>query len=274
MGKRRAKWSSELYHKRIKEGRGQGEGKDYKPWITIQDIPSKGVCSRILGMKTGRIHHLLSRHETAFFYIVQDSDSVLDIREQFPLLDVLDTVRIAESAGIRHPRDPVSKYPNVLTSDFVLTTTHGTVVRTVKQETDLSDDRVREKLEIERRFWKQHGVEDWNIVTNRQIDYQKARNIEWANRSWHFAEMLPEGLTPEEVGNYFLEAYHRTYWSVTKIARHTEEHFGLEAGLGLTTFQYLIRTRQITVDMSQPLDLVSPRIDEEGGFGSWLPTYA
>jgi hypothetical protein len=118
-------------------------------------------------------------------------------RERF----VLDTVKIAESAGIRHPRDPVNKYPNVLTSDFVLTTTHGTVVRTVKQESDLSDDRVREKLEIERRFWKQHGVEDWNIVTNRQIDYQKARNIEWANRSWHFAEMLPDGLTPEEVGN-------------------------------------------------------------------------
>ena len=86
--------------------------------------------------------------------------------------------------------------------------------------------------------------------------------------------MLPEGLTPEEVGNYFLDFYHKTYWSVTKIARHTEEHFGLEAGLGLTAFQYLIRTRQITVDMSQPLDLVSPRIDEEGGFGSWLPTYA
>ncbi len=273
MGKHRIAWTAETYHRRIREGRGQGEGKEYKPWLTIQDVPSKGVCSRILGKKTGRIHHLLSRNETAFFHILDASDRVLDIREQFPLLDVVDTTRIAKEANIRHPRDPVSKYPYVLTSDFVISTNRGLVVRTVKMVPELSGKRTREKLEIERRFWKEKGV-DWNIVTDNQIDFQKAKNLEWIYRSLHYTEMLPEGRDPEEISSYFLNLYQDTYWPVTEIAQKTEEHFHLRPGLGLTTFQYLIRMKQIVVDLSHPLDLVSARIGKKGGSGLCLPVFA
>ncbi len=272
MGKHRVPWTAETYHRRIKEGRGRGEGKDYKPWLTIQDVPSKGVCTRILGKKTGRIHHLLSRNETAFFHILDASDHVLDIREQFPLLEVLDAIQIAEKAGIRYPRDTVSKYPYVLTSDFVITTDRGMVVRTVKMVPELSKKRTREKLEIERRFWKEKGI-DWNIVTDNQIDFQKARNLEWIYRSLHYTEMLPEGRDPEEISGYFLNLYRNTYWPVTEIARKTEDQFLLRPGLGLTTFQYLIRMKQIVVDLSHPLDLVSARIEKKGGAGLWLPVY-
>ena len=33
----------------IKEGRGQGYLKDYKPWITIRDVSSKGRSHRVFG---------------------------------------------------------------------------------------------------------------------------------------------------------------------------------------------------------------------------------
>ncbi len=42
------------YEKRIKEGRGQGSGERYKPWITIQDVPSTGRATRLIGTKTYR----------------------------------------------------------------------------------------------------------------------------------------------------------------------------------------------------------------------------
>ena len=43
MGKKRY-WNSEAKNSRwIKEGRGQGIGKDYKPWIT-RTIPEKNGC--------------------------------------------------------------------------------------------------------------------------------------------------------------------------------------------------------------------------------------
>ena len=53
-------FTQEQISKRIKSGRGQGMGKDYQPWLTIQDVPSRGVSHRIYSHKTQRVHHLLS----------------------------------------------------------------------------------------------------------------------------------------------------------------------------------------------------------------------
>ncbi len=40
MAKRKRTLTDKLIEKRIKEGRGQGIGADYKPWLTVQDVPS------------------------------------------------------------------------------------------------------------------------------------------------------------------------------------------------------------------------------------------
>ena len=80
MGKPRSNWNWNTYYRRIKEGRGQGTLADYLPWLTIHDLASLGVVSRVLGFTTGRIHHLLSGYETAFFYILDASPKALDIR--------------------------------------------------------------------------------------------------------------------------------------------------------------------------------------------------
>lgn len=50
-------FTQEQISKRIKSGRGQGMGKDYQPWLTIQDVPSRGVSHRIYSHKTQRVHH-------------------------------------------------------------------------------------------------------------------------------------------------------------------------------------------------------------------------
>lgn len=275
MAKHRAAWTCQRYHKLIAEGRGQGTGVDYKPWLTIHDFASKGVVSRVWGRKAGRIHHFMSRNETAFFYILDASEKVLDIREQYPLLPVTETVEIAENMGIRHPRDTVSKYPYVLTSDFVITTSEGLTVRSVKMASELEKPRVLEKLEIERAYWKRRNI-DWRIVTENQIDFQKARNLEWIYRSWDFSKMLPDELQAETVKALFREMFEMTSLPVNEIARRTESIFKLDAGMGLTTFQNLLLHKQIrTVDLSKPLDLVSARVDtEKGGLSSWIETYA
>lgn len=35
----------------IKEGRGQGFGNSYKPWLTIRDVSSEGRSHRVFGHK-------------------------------------------------------------------------------------------------------------------------------------------------------------------------------------------------------------------------------
>ncbi|MGQ4650351.1 hypothetical protein [Lyngbya aestuarii] len=101
MGKR--EWTQAKFERYLKEGRGQGSGKDYKPWHRVREVPSKGRSSRPPSWKTNREHHLLSDNETRLFYLFEWSDAVTDIREQYPLLDLELAMSIAEEMGIKYP---------------------------------------------------------------------------------------------------------------------------------------------------------------------------
>ncbi|EOQ74688.1 hypothetical protein F929_00797 [Acinetobacter lactucae] len=94
-------------------------GKDYQPWLTIQDVSSRGVSHRIYSHKMQRVHHLLSNLELYVFLILDWSSSVQDIREQFPL-NIDDTKEICLEHGLRHPNIQGSE--QVMTSDFLIDT--------------------------------------------------------------------------------------------------------------------------------------------------------
>lgn len=102
----------------IKEGRGSGVGIDYKPWLKIQDVSSLGRSTRLKGIKTNRQHEFLSDLERNYFYLTEYSDEVIDIREQFPLLPLEETIVIADELGIKHPTDLKTGKPIVMTTDF------------------------------------------------------------------------------------------------------------------------------------------------------------
>jgi len=89
MGRRVAKINVE---KRIKAGFGQGQGPEYKPWLTVQSFSSRGYATRVRGRKTGREHHVMSNLELDFFHVLEWSLRVLDIREQYALLPVDETL--------------------------------------------------------------------------------------------------------------------------------------------------------------------------------------
>ena len=52
MARSKYDWTQAKFERYVKEGRGKGRGKDYKPWITIQDFPSVGRASRLPGWKS------------------------------------------------------------------------------------------------------------------------------------------------------------------------------------------------------------------------------
>ena len=67
MAKRKYCFDDAGIEKLQSEGRGQGSGSDYLPWIRAHDINSIGLTSRIPGWKSGRIHHFLSKLEAHYF---------------------------------------------------------------------------------------------------------------------------------------------------------------------------------------------------------------
>ena len=167
--------------RKIKEERGFGQGQEYRPWITIQDFPSSGRVSRIKGIKTKRQHEFLSDLERNYFYFLEFADKVIDIREQFPLLPLEETVLIAKELGIQHPEHPQTKEPIVMTTDFLITIKNPMgqikeVVRTLKYKDKLLDQRILEKFEIERIYFEKRGI-DWGIVTEQEVDKAVAQNL-------------------------------------------------------------------------------------------------
>ena len=168
MGGRKNEWTEKKFARYLKEGRGQGTGEEYIPWLKVQDVPSQGRATRAKGWKTNRLHHFFSDHETRLFYLLEWSDAVIDIREQFPLVEVELTQKIAANIGVRHPEDPKTKLPIVLTTDFMVTVkaNEGTqdIAITVKPSSKLKTKRVIDKFDIERNYYLERNIE-WKIVT-------------------------------------------------------------------------------------------------------------
>ena len=280
MAKPRSKWTGDVFHRRIDEGRGIGTGKDYRPFIQIHDFPSLGICTRMTSETVGRIHHLFSRNELAFFYILDFDSDVIDIREQFPLLDPEDPhdlsgiVEMMEDFGIKYPRDPKSRYPFVQTSDFVVTTKTGQHVYSIKESKAYDKERVRELLELERRYWLWRNV-PWTIKTEREINYDLASNIRWIYHARDLGGLFPDLALCREVMAYEKEQFEKTTWSIGRIANDAEEYFSIAGGLGLTSFQRLLFEKKLVIPLDKPLDLMAPRLyrGQKGGWYSCLETY-
>jgi hypothetical protein len=254
MSKHHRIWNRDTHEKYLREGRGCGSGVAYSPWVQIQDFASRGVVSRVKGRTTGRLHHLMSNNELAYFYILDWSDSVTDIREQYPLSDLECAIQCAESAGIRYPKDNASGYPYVMTCDFMLTTTTGIKARTVKQTAELCKPRVLEKLEIERRYWLLQGI-DWKIVTENEISRQKAKNIEWLFTAigYCFAGCCEAEI--EQAKHFMLDLLSCGSHSVIEITQTVESKFLLSCGAGLQLFKQLVIDGQYALDVGSPINL-------------------
>lgn len=254
MAKHSRCWNQGVFEKYLREGRGCGDGPGYTPWIRIQDFASQGVVSRVKGRTTGRVHHLMSNNELAYFYLLDWSDNVLDIREQYPLLDLDCAINAAAQAGIKYPTDKTSGYPYVMTCDFVITTAQGLKARTIKMSTELNNERVLEKLEIERRYWASKGI-DWKVVTEKEISYRKARNIEWLYSAQNF-DMSQDNLgIINAAKNLMAEIYDCNKLSIADVAQIVEDEFFLARGIGLLLFKQLVLSGDIYVDLDSPLNL-------------------
>lgn len=130
----------------LKAGRGQGFGKDYRPWIQVtrQDHASIGHSHILPNPFIGRQHHLLSSLERSSCVKAMGQPFITDIREQYPLWpfphpsplkelyehrrlgfdaigDSAGTLALAAELGIRHARFVGLQVPYIYTTDQLLT---------------------------------------------------------------------------------------------------------------------------------------------------------
>ena len=240
-----------------KEGRGQGFGAGYKPWLTVRDVPSRGRSHRLLGAATSRVHHLLSDIERGAFLIYDFRDDVRDIREQFPL-DLDQTRDIARGAGIRHPVDSKSRVDLVQTTDLVVDLEQDgklmTFARSIKPAEALSNPRTIEKLEIERRYWTDQGV-DWGIVTERELPAVLIRNLEFLQGYARLDDLSQpfEGYYRERAALIAAELEARPDITLQAFCARMDDRLGHDTGGALLLVRHLLATKVWRVDMKQPV---------------------
>lgn len=239
---------------KLQEGRGTGLGVHYKPWIKVHEFGSCSRGHRLPGWKHQRVHQLLSDLELYYFLLMQWENSVFEIREQYPLLPLEQTILIANDLGIIHqPKN--SKEKIVVTTDFLLTvkTETGTesIARTIKPDDHLNKTRTIEKFTIEQAFWKLKDI-DWGIVKEATIDKTMAKNIYsiyfdyfWAEKS-EYNENELSSLVYD-----FKEALIKNALDVIKTSIDFEQHHNWSEGTGLRFFKFLLAQKFVGANFKE-----------------------
>jgi len=246
-------WTQAKFDRYLKEGRGKGEGKDYKPWLTVRDVSSRGRSLRINSWKTGREHHFLSDHEARLFYLFDWSDQIVDIREQFPLLNLELAMKIADEMGWSYPRDSETNVPYVLTTDFMLTVKQDgrlvKVARTFKEAKELDNDSVAARLELERRYYLVEET-DWDVLTEKGYSKLLAKNTEWVHSGYWLN--LPDGMSVEDfqsLAKILKLRLQETELSINQITTALDAEHNLGGGSFLFIFKHLVARKEIVMDM-------------------------
>lgn len=254
--KYRFKWTEQAIERRIKKGLGQGYKENYKPWLTVQDVPSIGVVTRAKGRVVPRVYHFMSKLEYQYFCILEWSNKVKDVREQFPMFQREDAQYIAEKKGISYPVYPETKVPVVMTSDFTIQLEDEAgkireIIRTVKPSNELNKKRVLEKLEIEREYWKRRGV-DWGIVTEKDLCPELLYNLHFFRGAYYFNENFPVC----ELAPYIFECISKGKNRLVLEQLHNLDcKLNKKVGTFLSIFKFLLSRKLIAIDMSKKIDL-------------------
>jgi hypothetical protein len=130
----------------------------------------------------------------------------------------------------------------------------------VKPSSELGKPRVREKLEIEHRYWTDLGV-TWGIVTEHEINRTKAANIEWLAQAQDLGAFGLSEPTQSTCIEYFLINYSKDRSSLLQVLEEVEQVFDLVSGTGLNIFKYLAYWKRIAFNADEKFNLLGARRD-------------
>lgn len=257
MARYRGPETAQIRDRWIRQGRGRGFGPDYKPWIRVGDFPNKGGSYRAAASPvTQRTHHYFSALEYRH-HLLAEYLQVADIREQYPLHPISETLALAYECGIPHPS--FAGHVCTITTDTLLTVDTGTkrflLPRSFKYAEDLKDPRVCEKLELERRAWSHRGSK-LEILTEIELPEVLEKNLRWL-KGWQMTgRTTPDKVLLEEFGVSICEQDLQLNLGV--ILDRTARQLCIAKRLSVFLFRYMAWHRYFDVDLYTPLHLTKP----------------
>ena len=215
--------------------------------IRIQDFSSKGRVSRVLGRKSGKIHHLLSDLETNMFLILDFDRNVSNIIEHYPLKDVRDVID-DKNIDWNKFKDKKTKEDYIITTTFLVTLINGkNIAISCKNQSELYKSNTQLKLEIERRYWSYKGVQ-WGIITNKELPKNRLKNIKWL--------MLGEEIDEEmyfKISSIILETIEELDGKLSDYIGWISKRYGFSKEEVLTVVKEMIKRNNLEVDLDKEI---------------------
>lgn len=251
-------WKDETIKRFLKEGRGQGEGSAYKPWLQVQDISSRGRSTRIFSNTSKRVIHILSDLQLYYYNLLEFDTGVVGILENYPLLDFHDLDISLDQELTKKLYNPKTKVPHILTVSFLITRIDRNnnpyhVARVIKASSELEKKSTIERLELQRRYFEKKNI-DFGIVTEKEINKQVARNIAWALTAFDLQDY------PQLVSNMqylkwdMLNLLSNPVVTFNDVFGKLESSYQLEKGLALVLFKHLVATKQIDMELDKKIE--------------------
>lgn len=252
-----------LYHPhlrpRVRAGKGVGHGLTYKPWLSRREVPSQGTSSGVEGLLISRPYHLLSELETMYLFLVERGVHVVDIREQWPILDLNRTLELCRELGIPHKYKGV--YPEPATIDFLITEkVNGKLVHraaSIKTPEDASRPEVRRRLAVEYRWCQERGI-PWTLVDTSRFNKTVLESLRFI-RGWFPNRYQSDEEYEKRFAHRFLENYSKST-PLAGILRLTGRDLRLDQPSVLDAFKYCAWASHIPVSLRHPISLNSPLV--------------
>jgi hypothetical protein len=235
--------------KRLKDKRGEGNGKTYIPFSQVGDFSSSGESVRVKSTTVGRLHHFHSGIELAAFLIFDWYTTTSDIREQFPI-PLQDSLIICRQLGIKHPQTKGKL--TIASTDLLLDLKGGNQLAiAVKPAEALNDKRVLEKLQIEKSYWENKGVK-WQLFTEKEVSDGLKENLKWLK------PFLDKNISDayEIIGiDVFNLADRFSKFPNNKVAKfcgQLDDQYQLQPGHHVEILRFAVAHRYLLVDINKP----------------------
>ena len=246
------------YDSKIKQKRGLGIGKNYKPWYrvgeknqTFSGQKSKGNGHRIKGLKTKRSHHLLSSAELKVFMVLDLNPNVSDIREQFPLLDLDLIKKISKELGIKYPNHVDN---HVLTSDFLVDFKNGDRKAITYKPISALTMRQLELFQLEKSYWESLKI-DWELITDKDIPTSNTLMMNYADIHYSVSSFNRKDFTLSDVQKFYshlLSIYAgNKELGITSYCHKTDSDLDFENGLSLRILKVLLGRKIVSADLNE-----------------------
>ncbi|RTE85510.1 MULTISPECIES: TnsA endonuclease N-terminal domain-containing protein [Gammaproteobacteria] len=253
------------------------EGK-YVSYITARQFSSAGNASSEQLSSSERRQEYLSDLERRFGIALSFLSNVSNVKTQYPILNVDETIRIASELNIPHPRfapksglvkDENKGYQaSIMTTDFlfeykdVLTQEANRIAVSLKYDQDVSVEdgkdrivgRTKDKIEIERVYWEKTQGYEFRVITSKAWMVQPAfsKNIDMARR---FRDLdVPRAILKNATHEMLRLLDDTPCYRLRDFINKSSSAINISFEKTYSIFWYLIWHKTLKIDLFRPLE--------------------